>query len=998
MRKGQQGLLLTGLVLLSVVGGLQATVHFVTDAMIALDSDVNAAHLKMDVSGAGLVDIAWRDTTGVVHYSQWNDGAFLVDGTETLPATRAIMGISRDDGVLTLGLNVNGSVVKYTRGNSGIWTESDTGYNIEGDGAPCGGYDANPTNALGGFVFKQADSNDIVYVSEVLDGTWNKVVLESAVTRMDAGNYADVLFTPSGTPVGVYQTCLTGTTTRRLRGGTIVGAGALTTLNQAFANQHQGMAVTDNGTVYLVDDYSTQYTFLYKMLPGGNFSYAGQIQGVVDSGSNGDNMDIAVAVAPDNSLLAVLLLDYNLNTTYPLTLMISTDAGMSWSSQSIAEGKRGIADIAFDDAGYLYVAYYDTLDDELHLLSTNPTGRVRCDDPYDKEPWVDDQTNLMWKVPVGLYFDNFDVYFGTDSTVVAQANRSSVGPDMDGSGTVDMADLAMMLGQWLADPAGQNPSGDFSFDGVVNLNDFLLMAQAWQAGGSGVYKGQFTEKYFEPGPLVDGQTYYWRIDAVDPCGAVAATGDVWQFTVDPFVVRPEDFGAVGDGVTDDTDAFYLAGQAITAADGGTLRLMPNKEYRVGRQFHVDGQYPYYKSAPMFSVTGARKRKVIIDGQGSLVKNNDGLRFASFSKYTGDPCYPTLPFTDIESRVDIGITFALTSCKRVDINDLNIDGNINSIILGGLWGDSGRQCTGYGIRLKLNDRVYVSNVDSSYNALDGVYIHAGTNGDVLTILENVTSSYNARQGLSWGGGVGLRVTNCKFNHTGRAIFGSKPAAGVDIEAEYAAIRDGSFVNCDFVDNAGPGLVADVGDENDVIFEKCLFWGTDNYSLWSRKPYFRFYDCMFYGSIVHGYAAVTPEEGTQYYNCYFEDYEGTYEGESLDVYRAAALAVVNANYTRFEDCEFVANETRALYLDGESSQEILTGCTITHKYDGMADQGFQSLIRGSYIEDATFDEDLSANLYYINISSVTVGPNVYVTGPRCKWANWSWGYTGLIPETH
>ena len=71
------------------------------------------------------------------------------------------------------------------------------------------------------------------------------------------------------------------------------------------------MGIAPDGTVYLVDDYSTQYTFLYRMEPGGGFGYVSQMQGAIDSGSNGDGMDIAVAVSPDESLLAVLLLDYN---------------------------------------------------------------------------------------------------------------------------------------------------------------------------------------------------------------------------------------------------------------------------------------------------------------------------------------------------------------------------------------------------------------------------------------------------------------------------------------------------------------------------------------------------------------------------------------------------------------------------------------------------------------------------------------------------------------
>ncbi|MBM4027010.1 MAG: hypothetical protein FJ280_16645 [Planctomycetes bacterium] len=38
--------------------------------------------------------------------------------------------------------------------------------------------------------------------------------------------------------------------------------------------------------------------------------------------------------------------------------------------------------------------------------------------------------------------------------------------------------------------------------------------------------------YFHLQPLVPGQTYYWRVDAIEPAGAVH-TGDVWSFTVTP---------------------------------------------------------------------------------------------------------------------------------------------------------------------------------------------------------------------------------------------------------------------------------------------------------------------------------------------------------------------------------------------------------------------------------------------------------------------------------
>lgn len=45
-------------------------------------------------------------------------------------------------------------------------------------------------------------------------------------------------------------------------------------------------------------------------------------------------------------------------------------------------------------------------------------------------------------------------------------------------------------------------------------------------------------------------------------------------------VRPEDFGAVGDGYQDDTEAYQLAVEAIDAAGGGILQLSAGKTYRL----------------------------------------------------------------------------------------------------------------------------------------------------------------------------------------------------------------------------------------------------------------------------------------------------------------------------------------------------------------------------------------------------------------------------------
>lgn len=465
------------------------------------------------------------------------------------------------------------------------------------------------------------------------------------------------------------------------------------------------------------------------------------------------------------------------------------------------------------------------------------------------------------------------------------------------------------------------------------------------------------------------------------------------------LVNVRECGARGDGVVNDSAAFREAARRITQAGGGTLSIPPGV-YIVGEQTHEPGQYPYYRAQQIFVVEGLKD--VTVEGHGATLRAAPGLRFGSFDKDTGEPFVPAAGgFYDRNYAVGAySGMLKFLNCDQVAIRNLELDGNSGALVLGGRWGDVGRQVGATGIHLYGNRNVVVENVHTHHHGLDGIMI--GQPGLKVTdpptphLLRRVVSEYNARQGLSWVGGRGLAAVDSLFNHTGRGAFSSAPAAGLDIEGEDAVCRDGSFVRCEFVNNVGCGVVSDAGDGGYARFEDCTLWGTTTWSVWSKKPGLLFEDCRIYGTAVHGYGSADPELATRFVRCQFEDKEYVTNG----VFRSNGGLVesIGGDNILFDGCTFKANQTRSLWIDGTGSREILRNCTVLHRAV-RPNRGFQSLVRGARMENVRFMESFPpehTNAYTLEMWSIDVGTNVFVSGPACKWGSWSWGATGMISQ--
>ena len=340
-------------------------------------------------------------------------------------------------------------------------------------------------------------------------------------------------------------------------------------------------------------------------------------------------------------------------------------------------------------------------------------------------------------------------------------------------------------------------------------------------------------------------------------------------------ITPEMFGAKGDGVSNDTRALAAMAAYVNARGGGEIWFR-KATYVVGLQNQAHGSGVDYAFAPekVMEFTGC-SRPLVIHGNGARIKCAPGLRFGTFDPRSGRETRRKSPnYMRGELSSPYHWMIKVSGCTgAVEIADLELDGSLDALRVGGPWGDTGHQIGTMGIGLVNNrGREILRNLYLHHHAVDGLLID-GLDADRAqpSLIENVRSLYNARQGCSIVGGRGYRFLDCEFSHTGKGGLASSPGGGVDVEAEAGKkVRDLSFQRCRFANNIGPGLVADQGDSAGASFADCTFIGTTSWSAWPKKPRFRFQACAFVGPISNCFGSVErPDDAVKFYDCTFRD---------------------------------------------------------------------------------------------------------------------------------
>jgi hypothetical protein len=336
-------------------------------------------------------------------------------------------------------------------------------------------------------------------------------------------------------------------------------------------------------------------------------------------------------------------------------------------------------------------------------------------------------------------------------------------------------------------------------------------------------------------------------------------------------VTPEMFGAKGDGQTNDSRAFAAMSAHVNARGGGTIILRP-VTYIVGEQHpSAGGKKPSF--APVDIIRLRRcARPITVQGNGAILRSASGLRFGRFDPNSGAalPDPPRRDFTNqatpYQAMIDIG------ACSgNISIADLELDGGIQRMRIGGRTAKGGWAAGGSGIRLRNNSGAErIARIKSHNHPVDGLILAPASERTGSTTVTDVVCDYNGRQGCSITGGRDMLFQRCKFRHTSRAVFHNAPGDGVDIEAEGRPIRNVDFQDCEFSNNVAFGMGAGrPTDSDDIRFTRCKFIGTTNWSAGPDRSRMRFRSCLFVGTIGYVYGDADPNLAAQFFDCTFTD---------------------------------------------------------------------------------------------------------------------------------
>lgn len=493
---------------------------------------------------------------------------------------------------------------------------------------------------------------------------------------------------------------------------------------------------------------------------------------------------------------------------------------------------------------------------------------------------------------------------------------------------------------------------------------------------------------------------------VAPASAPTGASGAWVRQHDGWL-RPEWFGAAGDGAANDQPAFDALNSVIAVLDHANIRLKHGATYLVGK--HGTGTF-YRSGANAIDANGLSH--FILDMNGATLKTNPNLLFGRFDPATGLPLadWTAAGTCPIGERAEIGRMVRVQSTPLVHIFNGNLDGNSASQTIGGKTDVSGHQLMHYGLWIRDCDQVLIDNLHGFNFLLDAWLCDftALTEADEAKPFTIRNSRfYNVGRNVGTiGAGNSVLLENVCHKYQGAPISGggyltSNPRSALDIETEAGDItRNVRIVGGTYEQglNGNTAIVIGSGDTKDVLIDGAHMIGV----VWLEKP-----RCVIRNSKVNGYfgallgGQADPGDNALIDNCQVSDitYNDTPQlnsGGSIIPGNARGDGVTIRNSSFY--CKFLRLNLRGMKVH-DTTFRIAFGTDIfaNQQYFAMADVAATELRRVKFIDEIA--ANIPADAYF-----VTQGNNptiddctIVSSSSKLKWNSWSAGsagYTGAF----